>query len=367
MIRIAHTQLSDAREAVKELRSQLDPIQPRLLLCFSSTRQDPHEMARRLKAAYPDAAQWGGSTAGELSTGRMTKGSTVCMALDSAVVDRVGVAALREVGTRFDLDEAFASLQRHFDDPIEELDPEQHVGLVIADGLSGVEERLIEALAERTEIPFLGGSAGDDLKFQNTHVYHAGNAIPRGATILLMRIPAGYEILKTQSFQQTGKFLEATEVDQATRTIVSFDGRPAAYAYAEAVGALPNAISEKFASSPLARIVGGEPFVRSPRNLDGTAIRFYCAVQKGERLAVMQATDILADTRAVLAKALSGPTPPRGIVDFHCILRALELDSRGQAQEYADLFGSVPMVGFCTYGEACTTHVNQTSTMLLFR
>jgi hypothetical protein len=32
-----------------------------------------------------------------------------------------------------------------------------------------------------------------------------------------------------------------------------------------------------------------------------------------------------------------------------------------------DLFKEIPVAGFCTYGEACSTHVNQTSTMLVFR
>jgi len=45
----------------------------------------------------------------------------------------------------------------------------------------------------------------------------------------------------------------------------------------------------------------------------------------------------------------------------------LELESRGLSQEYGAIFKSVPMVGVCTYGEAWTTHINQTSTILVFK
>lgn len=57
----------------------------------------------------------------------------------------------------------------------------------------------------------------------------------------------------------------------------------------------------------------------------------------------------------------------RGIVDFHRILRTLELRNAGRTEAYGKLFERVPMVGFSTYGEAWVGHINQTSTMLVFR
>lgn len=367
MIRIAHSARAEAFEAAAEIVEQLGASQPKVLLCFSSTRQNPRDLVRKLHEAYPQAAIVGGSTSGEIVSGRMLKDSVVAMALENDIVDRVATASIADLGPKLNLDAAFASLEKQIGSPLEELDPNHHVGIVIADGMSGGEERLIESIAERTELAFIGGSAGDDLKFQATQVFLNRAVLERSAVLLLMRVPRGFDIIKTQSFENTGTIVEATEVDTANRKILSLDHRPASHVYAEAVGTVPEALAESFQAYPLARVVGGEPFVRSPQRIEGTAIRFYCAVAKGEKLAVMKATDILSDTRDAIRKALTESPDAQGIVDFHCILRALELESKGLGQQYGNLFLEVPTVGFCTYGEAWTTHINQTSTMLVFR
>jgi hypothetical protein len=366
MIRVAHSSLPHPRDAVEEIKVALGDSQPKMLICFASPRYEPHELLRYLNREFGSAVVLGGSTAGELVSGKSLKGSMVAMAIDGDVVEKVVGTVIEDLGSSMNLDAACLALEKHIGSPLAELDPDTHVGIVIADGLSGAEERLIEGLSERTELAFVGGSAGDDLKFDKTRLFWGKNVFEHAAVLVVLKVPRGFEVVKTQSFQQTGTHLVATSVDETNRTVISFDGRPAASAYAEAVGALPEAIAEKFMTFPLARIVGNEPFIRSPQKLEGTAMKFYCGVKKGETLAVMKATDILADTRKALG-GLVGEAGAAGVVDFHCILRALELEARGQSQEYGAIFKSVPMVGFCTYGEAWTTHINQTSTILVFK
>lgn len=367
MVKVAHSINANAREAADELAAQLGGVKPRLILCFSSTLQEPHELLRDLHRHYHDAVIAGGTTAGEIVSGKMFKGGVVAMALEEDVVERCASVVIEDLGPAMDLDAAFASLERHLGEPLDEADPDTTVGIVVIDGMSGAEEKLIEAIGKRTDIPFIGGSAGDDRKFQKTKVFLGKNVHEGAALLLLLKVPRGYEIVKTQSFENTGIVLEATEVDEPSRKIISLNRRPAVYAYAEAVGAIPDAIADSFTTNPLARLVGGEPFIRSPQRIEGTAIKFYCGVKKGEKLAVMRATDIVTDTKAAVARGLADAGGARGIVDFHCILRALELESKGLAQDYGAIFKDVPTVGFCTYGEAWTTHINQTSTMLLFK
>lgn len=367
MIQIAHTMHANSREAAEDLKTQLGDIKPKLLLCFASTQQEPHELLRELHRHNHEAMIAGGTTAGEIVSGKMLKGGVVAMAIGEDVVERAAAAVVDLSTLESSLDAAFKSLARHIGGPLEEQDPDTTVGIVIADGLSGAEERLIESVAQRTEIPFVGGSAGDDLKFLKTSVFVGTGVHENAALLLLLKVPGGYEIVKTQSFENTGKTLEATEVDEPNRKILSLDHRPAAYAYAEAVGALPEAIADSFMTNPLARMVGNEPFIRSPQKIEGTAIKFYCGVKRGERLSVMRATDIVSDTKAALDKALVAAGGAKGVVDFHCILRSLELHSKGLAQDYGALFDKLPAIGFCTYGEAWTAHINQTSTMILFK
>ena len=105
-----------------------------------------------------------------------------------------------------------------------DLDLERWIGLVLVDGLSGAEERLMDQLGNLTDVAFVGGSAGDDLAFKTTLVA-AGGVVHRDAAVLvLLECPNGFELLKTQSFVATGKSLVPTRVDRATRTVLEFDG-----------------------------------------------------------------------------------------------------------------------------------------------
>ncbi len=55
------------------------------------------------------------------------------------------------------------------------------------------------------------------------------------------------------------------------------------------------------------------------------------------------------------------------IINFHCILRTLELEQKNLTEEYGRIFSGIPTIGFSTYGEEFIGHINQTSTMLVFQ
>jgi hypothetical protein len=115
-------------------------------------------------------------------------------------------------------------------------------------------------------------------------------------------------------------------------------------------------------SNPVGLLVGGELFVRSPqRVLEDGSIVFYCRIQQGTELELLESTDIIADT----GKALK--SPHRALIVFNCILRTLQLQEEGQCEAYGELFADGPVVGFNTYGEEYIGHLNQTATMLAFR
>jgi hypothetical protein len=84
-------------------------------------------------------------------------------------------------------------------------------------------------------------------------------------------------------------------------------------------------------------------------------------------LHVLNATDIVEDTRAALASKKRDLGRIRGLLNFNCILRTLQLRAENRCDEYGSLFSEIPSVGFSTYGEEYLGHINQTSTMLLFR
>ena len=365
-IKTSYSTDPDPTRAAQALRSGLGQLDPTFVVFFASTAYPPDALGRALAQAFGDIPSIGCTTAGEMISGKMLKQSVVLVAFDAESIQAAHVALAEDMKSEESVSAALDALGRAVGKSASELDPDRHVGLVLHDGLSVAEESVMSQLSARTNVPFVGGSAGDDVHFERTHVF--GNFQPHaGASVLALLEPVGrYAILKTQSFEVLDKVLEVTDVDEATRTVRTFNGKPAAVEYAAQLGISPAELPEHFGSHPVGLVMGdGEPYVRSPQRIDGTNVVFYCQVKRGMELHVLQSRDIVERTRQDLAAKLQAFGSCGGIVNFHCILRTLELEAKGQCDAYGALFESVPMVGFSTYGESYIGHINQTSTMLL--
>ena len=354
-------------EAVQDLQAQCGDSKPRLVIFFASTQYDPQALSESLQTAFAGACVVGCSTAGEIVCGQMMTGAVVAMFLPAGVVDDVSVVVVENLRSQASELTACSQFAQHFGNPVSSLDLTRHVGLVLVDGLSGAEERLIETIGDCSDILFVGGAAGDDLKFEKTYVCSGGKAYNDAAVLLLLRLKNGFEILKTQSFVLAGRQLTATKVNETERRVLEFDHKPAVAAYADAIGKPPNEISAHFMQQPLGLMVNGEPFVRSPQRVDGTSIVFYCRIRQGMQLELLHSTDIVADTRAAIAASKSALGHISGLINFHCILRTLDLRKQKRCEEYGAIFAGMPAIGFSTYGEEYLGHINQTSTILLFR
>lgn len=363
----AYSTKTDPGAAVAEIRDGLSVIDPVLILAFGSPALSPDAVASGLASAFPDAHVTGCTTAGEIANGQMLKGSLVAMAFDEAHLPDVDVQVISGLSAGVNVDAALAAFGEHFGMPVSSMPLSEYVGIVLVDGLCGAEERLMEAVGDRTNVVFVGGSAGDDLAFKQTHVFADGRAISDAAVLVLMKPGVGFSILKTQSFVASDATLVATKTDEAAREVLEFNGRPAVEAYAEAVRLPLASAADGFMNHPVGLMVGDEPYVRSPQQvLDNGGIRFYCNVVQDMQLSVLDSTDIVADTRKALADAESAAGGLSALVNFNCILRTLELDSKGLSEEYGKIFADVPAIGFSTYGEQYFGHINQTATMLAF-
>ena len=344
---------------ISGLRGNVDPA---VVVYFASTCHSLAALSAAMKAAFPRAASIGCTTAGEISSGKMATCSMVAMALPREIVSAAATAVVEDLKSPLAVSAALESLSAQMGGPLSELDLDTHVGLILADGMSGAEEAIVERIRDLTDIPLVGGSAGDDLAFRATLVAANGGTFEHAAVLALLRVPAGYRIIKTQSFRLLGKTLTATEVDEANRTVRRFNGVTAAEAYAQALGIDRADVAARFMTNPVGLMVGDELFVRSPqRVLEDGSIVFYSRIREGAELELLESTDIIADT----GKALEGSH--RALIVFNCIWRTLQLQEEGQCEAFGALFANTPSVGFSTYGEAYLGHVNQTATMLAFR
>lgn len=365
VIKISSSEKIDLREAVVELKNGFGKSNPKLIIFFASSSYDPKSVSKVMKDAFKDASVIGCSTSGEIISGKMLKNSIVAMCIPKIHVKDVKVEILPNVNEKVDVTKAFNSFKKYYKDKMD--NNAKMVGLVLTDGLSGAEEKVMFELSMVSNIPFIGGSAGDDLKFKSTSVFFDGKTYSNASILALLETNKGFSILKSQSFKPTGKTLIATDVDEKNRMIKKFNGKPALEAYAASIGKSKEDASNSFMHNPVGFVIDGTPFVRSPQRVDKNNIYFYCNVEKDVKLEVLESLDIIKHTRTDLNKKLKEVGDVAGIINFSCILRTLELEQKKQTKSYGNLFKNIPTIGFSTYGEAFMCHMNQTATILLLK
>jgi len=366
-IRIASAGEGTVDEAVHELMGVFGSNNMKMLIYFASTRFAPEEVSAKMQSAFPLATIFGCSSAGEIISGKMSKGSVVAMAFDDESIVDVKVAVVKNLSRKIDVRDAYVSFERHFGEPANEMKPSNYLGIVLVDGMSGREERLMDAIGDRTNVLFIGGSAGDDLNFQGTHVYANGKAYTDAAVLALLKPTAPFELVKTQSVRELGVELVVTKANEEQREIIEFNYRPAAQVYAESLGVSVNELAALFPSRPLGLVIDGVPYIRSPKHIAGDSVFFHCSSVEGMPLSLLELTNLIEDTKETLARSIAKLGGVSGVIVFNCAHRALELEFKHLTDKYGAVFAEVPTIGFNSYGEQFIGHMNQTATMIVFR
>ena len=255
------------------------------------------------------------------------------------------------------------------------LDAADCVALTLVDGLSNSENYLMEAIYRSGKFPvvFVGGSAGGKFDFKNTYLYDGARIYENHAVVALIKMAPGkrYSVFKSQNFKKTGTSFVAVDADPNRRTVamvidpVTHKMTSMVDAVAKALKVAPAALGDKLAGYTFGIEIAGELFVRSVAaiNQEAGVISFYCDVNPGDDLLLLQATDFVEQTRRDLTEFLRGKPKPVAAILNDCILRRLNND--GQLAGSAGLW-SMPVAGFSTFGELFGINVNQTLTAIMF-
>jgi hypothetical protein len=371
----AHSRAGDTRVAAAELIAQLDArlegAAVTVVVVFHSPVHDGTALAAALAERYPKAEVIGCSTAGEFVECEGSIGGVSAMALPAGTARAAHVAfANFDRGVEAGIAAAAKRLGRLVGADLRSLDPARYVGVVLFDGLHMREEAANEALgAAAPQLVFVGGSAGDDLAFKETHIFHNQKRATDGAVVMLLDMAVPFTIAKTCSFAPTPHSFTVTRADEANRVVYELDGRPALEVYAEATGTTVAKVDGAlFMKHPLGMMLDGDPWIRSPQQtLPDGGLKFYCRITEGSEVHLMRGTDLVGETREAMSRAARevGGTGG-GVLAFNCILRRLELDATKAHDGFHGAFGGLPTAGFHTYGETYLGHINQTCTALVF-
>jgi hypothetical protein len=341
------------------------------LFFFSQALVSAQTLSEELRKQAPFLVYAGCSTAGEITPAGLEEGQALAVLFPSK--------SFKAVSTM--IHDLSSSGMNTIADEVEQLKLTLYgrnrtarsgnvFALCFIDGLSYAEEAVTSAIHwALDDIPLIGGSAGDDLKFETTTLISNGKMASDCAIIVLIATEIPFHLFKTENFVPTSDKLVVTASDPERRIVHEFNAGPAAEEFAAAVGILPQQLTPlSFASHPVVVRVGGEYYCRSIQkmNTDGS-LSFFCAIDNGIVLSIARPTGMVETTRAALKSVGERLGGIDMVLGFDCVLRRLDARNRQVFREMSELYRQNNVIGFGTYGEQYRSmHLNQTFTGIAF-
>lgn len=366
-VRVASSNARDPVLAATNLASQLNHEHLGCVLFFCSAEYDLARLGSALEHAFQGVRVCGCTSAGEITPEGYGRGCITAIGFDRRYF-AIDCALIRELN-RFTLQDA----QKVIDDMLATC-RDAHLApvkgntfaITLLDGLSSREELVLATLnAALGSIPQFGGSAGDDERLANTHVFFDGRFHTRAATVMLVNTPLDFRVFSTHHMVAGSEKLVVTRADAESRTVYELNAEPAAEAYARAVGVDVSELDRKvFALRPVGVRVGGHYFVRSVQRVNpDNSMTFYCAVETGIVMTAMTPGSLKDSVRTQIEAAERVVGPPLVTIGCDCFLRRLEAELTGVVDDMSAFLQQHRVIGFNTYGEQFDgMHINQTFT-----
>jgi len=366
-VAVAKSKAATVDEAVAELATQLPSEELALMLVFLSPSYDPHHFIAEIARRFDDVPVCGCTTAGELAPDGWDENSVVALAFSSADFSAVVRPILNLDSFRVEDGRRIGGELRHeLLRVAPQVDRGNPFGLVLIDGLCRREEAVMSAIyASLDDIPVVGGSAGDGMRFEKTWVFFDGKAHTNAALLILLNTSLPFRVFKCDNFEPRLQKMVVTEADIENRTVRELNAEPAAKEYSRMVGIVDAKLDAfSFASHPVLVRVGGSYYARSIQRVepDGS-LHFFCAIDEGMVLTAATSRSLVGATRDAFADIRDQIGDVSLYIGFECLLRRLDAEQHQLARDMSDLYRQNRVVGFHTYGEQFgSMHVNQTFT-----
>ncbi len=395
MARFADVTFFDSPDDVGPEAFRLDGVAASLALVYISPYVAFDAAVQRLAALAGDTPLLAVSTAGELCEAARSPGglyrpategrqSLVLQTFSPSLIEAVSLHAvplhnedIRGAAPAIGRSERVERIRRSLDGvtPPFALKSEDTVALTFIDGVSASESYFMEAVYQSGRFPclFIGGSAGGLFDFRATHIHDGAGVRENHAVVAFLKLAPGrrYAVLKSHNFRRTEQSFVVLKADPDRRTIstvvdpdsLAVSAAPAAMS--RVLGCAPEALEQHLNSYTFGIDLDGETYVRSVAGIDHARgqVSFYCDVNAGDRLYLLERNDFAEQTRRDYRDFLRGkPQPVAGILN-DCILR--RLNNAGHLEGLDGLWGC-PVAGFSTFGELFGININQTLSGLFF-
>jgi len=351
--------------AAREIRAGLGDLSPALVLVFAAEGATLAPLTGALREAFgPDCHVVGCSSAGGFAFGAYRDDRVVAIAFPAGAF-RAEAIWLRDLRHHLALDwiRALRRLAAGFGAAAPGW---SRFGLLMIDGLCRREE-LVAATVDAAlgDLPVLGGSAGDGLRFGRTHLALDGESHPESAVFCLVASAFPVEEVIFDHFTPASGRMVVTEALPEERVIVSLNAEPAAEEYARLIGVAEADLGPRaFAAHPLLMRQGGRHVVRAIQGVTPErGLSLMSSVESGTTMTLGQAQDLTEGLEARMTAL--GRTAL--ILGFDCVLRRIALEQAGLGADVGRIYRKHRVAGFNTYGEQHGgLHVNQTFVGLAF-
>ncbi|MDL1963156.1 MAG: FIST C-terminal domain-containing protein [Deltaproteobacteria bacterium] len=364
----AEVTTKDEKKAVAEMADKINQAEMAGVIFFCSSEYDLDKLAEEIDATF-SCPVIGCTTAGEIGAHYQTN-SIVGVSFSSAMFCFHTKTMERLHTCDAECVKKFISRMKSKLKFSETIDPEKMFGFLLIDGLSGLEESVISDLYGTLEgVSIIGGSAGDNLKFEETKVYANGKFISNAAVFTLIETRLPFKTFKLQHFVPSEIEMVVTETNPSKRIVYEIDGGPAAEEYAKLVGVDVTKLDAAiFAMYPVMLQLGDEWYVRSIQkvNEDGS-LTFYCAIENGLVLTIGKGVGLVDTLKEQINKFEAEFEQITFTLGCDCILRRLEIFEKGEKEKMERELNKINFLGFSTFGEQYNAiHINQTLTGVVF-
>ncbi|WP_277950655.1 FIST N-terminal domain-containing protein, partial [Pantoea agglomerans] len=186
------------------------------------------------------------------------------------------------------------------------LSADRTFAMIYCDGLSASEGFLMQAWYNSGRFPCLaiGGSAGGKITFDGTWIGTGGRVLQGKAVIVFCQMAPGksFAPFKSQNFTPRDQSWLIAEADPVARTVTSVFNRQGQQqsfvaALCEHLNCNEAQLSERLKGLTFGVKVGGEYFIRSIAKIESGGVYFFCDLEFGDRLFLMEEKDFKQTTQ----------------------------------------------------------------------
>ena len=220
-----------ATTAAKEAQSKLDGHTPAIIFAFSSIDYDQHKVVEGVREIFPDTPVMGGSAAGEITSWSTVFDGVNVMAIATDQIQfSMGIGYNVSTNSYGAAAEAAQDLLNNNNGTLPQL------VITLFDGMSGDGEDLVRGVQSvlGENIPLIGGSAGDDYKFEQTFEYYKDQVVTDAAICIGLTGDFSYGFGIRHGWQPVGLPLTVTKADGVL--LQEVDNKPALNIYEDYFG-----------------------------------------------------------------------------------------------------------------------------------